>query len=167
LVIFLVLGKRLTPVGQLPWEFVEQVDKGVHLVATITDSVLVISGGVTRAGFASEAEAAKQFVPVGLLSRTLLETRAMSTRQNITNVRMLLWQGKINVDQMVVISSKGHEERVRYLFGEIWPEMLPYLSFQSVGECTSRDRVVHKILYWLTRLDRHERIFLPLKQLLF
>jgi uncharacterized SAM-binding protein YcdF (DUF218 family) len=147
--------------GNLPREFILQMEKAIQLLRQSPASAeLLISGGITRPGFPSEARAALYFVPQDLFFRVRLEEESLSTRQNIIFAKRLFHYQ--NADCVVVVTSRGHAWRARYLFRKLWPEM-KQVSFESVGGSGIRDRIAHAVLYALTVLDPDEDVFLPLK----
>lgn len=129
------------------------------------DPLLVISGGVTRPGLPSEAEGAMALVPENLRSVVRLEKKSLSTRQNLRFTRELLRDTRI--DSLIVVSGYGQEQRARFLFRTIWPEVFHKLSFESVGRDTFREYLLHKLLYLLTVIDPQEKVFLPMKKYVF
>jgi len=135
--------------------------------------LLVISGGVTRAGLPSEAEAGAVLVPFALgARRVLLEEKSQSTRQNIIFVKALLHDEDIAVDSMVVVCIPGQLDRAKYLFHELWPEL-----FETPGRIEFRTITIerqapgewlfHKLLFLLTYIDPNEKLFLPVRKLIF
>jgi hypothetical protein len=166
--IILVLGIRLLPSGKLEDKFIASIRRGVELMQTHREiglsSLLVISGGVTRPSFCSEAKAALDYIPEGLHPDVRLEERAATTRQNVRNVRELLVD--IPFDALHVISTPGHVARARELIQAEWPEALSRFHAEPVGTDSFWDKVTEKILGILMNMDRRERVFLPLRKLL-
>ena len=165
--IVLVLGKQLGRNGEVPDELVRQMEKAIKLMQTGKGDLLVIAGGVTLPGLPSEAEAAMTLVPEELKPRVRLETRSLSTKQNICFVKNLL--ADIRVGSIIVVSSPGHKKRTRWLFRREWPEAVGSLSFENVvvPQTVSQKilgRLIHEIIFLLTVLDPDERVFLPLKR---
>jgi uncharacterized SAM-binding protein YcdF (DUF218 family) len=127
-------------------------------------SLLVISGGVTRCGQVSEADGAYELVPVDLRPWVLLEKRSLSTRQNVLYTKALLKSQDVPVDDIIVLSLPVHERSVRFLFKQIWPEVLPRFRFQPIGTDPWWKWVEYAIYDVIRFIDREERFFLPLKK---
>lgn len=160
----MVLGKTVLPNGDAPWDLKLQMGKAVQLLENEESATLVLTGGVTRPGFRSEAEVAMAFVPYELQSRAWLEKRSMSTKQNIEHVRDHFMGESEMIDSIIVISTPGHELRTRFLFWKLWPKMLPRLSFENVGSESFGERLFHLLLFVVVAIDPEEKVFLPLKK---
>lgn len=128
------------------------------------DTVLVISGGVTRPNFPSEADVAASFVPDDLLERVFLEREAETTRQNVRFTKALL--ADVPIDSIRIVGSRGHIKRAHYLFQKIWPEVLPGLSCEPTGRRNVGSDIAHEILRIPMVIDPEEKIFLPVRKVL-
>lgn len=164
--VVLVLGKQLLPNGSLSKELKLQMRVAVEMMHAAVGNLLVISGGVTRPGFPAEAEVAAQLLPKRLYDSVLLEPTAMSTKQNVVNVKKLL--SEYDIARIFVVTSAGHRQRVFYCFKKYWPEIVPDLYFEDIElKQTWFEKIVHKAIYFMTVIDPNEKFFLPCKRLWF
>lgn len=156
----LVLGGRLLASGKASREFKKRMSAAVSLLAHGKADVLVISGGMTRIGFPSEAETGLALVPENLREKVLIETRSRSTLENIRYARGFL-EG-LAITSLVVVTSASHVPRARFLVKKFLPEMYAHTSFEGVGRATLAERVREFMLHCLAVIDPYNRVFLPL-----
>lgn len=162
---FLLLGKTLAKNGSIERDYEAQISMLAQLLRSNPGSFAVISGGVTRPNYPSEARVGFGRIPDDIRSRVTLEEKAMSTRQNIEYVRELVrarW-----ITQIIVVSSTAHSFRVEYLFWKYWPEAKYMLSFSPAYNSTIREWLLQIIIYGMIRLDPNERVFLRIKRAVF
>jgi hypothetical protein len=162
--VVLVLGDRLLPSGDVNDAFKARMCVGVSRLLRSRGDLLVISGGTTRAGFPSEAEASLSEVPPAMLPKVLLETRAKSTVENILYTKELL-DGKL-INSLTVVTSAAHVPRTKKIMKRLWADVYPKTSFKSVGRATRMERVVEFILRRLDTVDPKGRTIFRIKQLL-
>lgn len=91
-----------------------RVEKAVELYAAKQIKLLIMSGGIGRAGQASEGEVMKQFaVSNGIPTEDIIvENGATSTWQNIRNSRVILEQQ--NCTNTIAISDQYHLARIEF-----------------------------------------------------
>ena len=157
--IALVLGKQLSPSGAMTAEYVAQMQKAVSLLSADKVDIILITGGVTRAGFPSEAEVGLSKVPKELRTKVMLEKCSKSTSENIRFVLEML--GSSRITSMIVVGSTGQDRRTRFLIKRLWPEILPVTKFDSVPTTSAKEKVAHFVLYVLTLIDPDDEVFVP------
>lgn len=166
--IVLALGVRLRPTGHPGPRYMLRLEKAAKLMMRGDGDMLVLSGGRTRAGLPSEAEAGLMLLPDAVQRKTILETSAKTTSENIQRARRLLTKlGGQAVESLTVVTSTEHVPRVRCLVRQCWPEVYERTSFVGVGEPEFRERVREFVLGVLARIDPYDRVFLAIPRKIF
>jgi hypothetical protein len=169
--IILVLGYKLNPDGTMAQVFKDQVDRAVAVANSDVSSLIVITGGQTRAGFPSEAETALRYIthtfPTFPTERVLLETAARSTSEHPKLIRSLLQDNGIDVSKIIVSTRAFHVRRSRYLFRFHLPDMKDRLTFDAVGGVPLAERLKEIILLAVAHVDPHDQWLMPLLKYLF
>jgi hypothetical protein len=163
--IALVFGKKLLPTGEMSAEFKAQIDKALLLQSRDIVDFVVVSGGVTRKGFLSEAETALTYISRDRHSAVFIERHSKSTSENIEFVKRQM--GTFGIHLMIVISSTGHDSRIRYWVARLWPEICPTTAYASVPTTSIIEHLLQLVLYRLTVLDPDRKIFEPISHKLF
>lgn len=156
--IIIVLGHQLLPTGAPSVEFQARVQQGVLLLSQDQRAVLIISGGITRRGFPSEAEVGRAMVPPWLRARVRLETSSKATCDHPLFVQELLRGNAI--DSLTVVTSYDHALRARHIFARAWPGVVPVMKFRTVGSSTLVGQAREAILLLLAIIDRKNRVFI-------
>ena len=159
--IALVFGKKLLSDGELGEEYQAQILKAVNDLWNNVVDRAVVMGGVTRAAFPSEAEAALRYIPKALHPRVVLETDSKSTSENIQNAKLKLVA--FDIDEALVHTSKAHEVCVKRLLKQYWPEVADKAQYDGVPSGW-RSWIVHSIIYFCLLLDPNDKFFLPLQK---
>jgi uncharacterized SAM-binding protein YcdF (DUF218 family) len=165
-VLGLVLGYQLQPDGSPTTEFKANMSLATRLLQEKQVSRVIVSGGRTRPQFESEAVVGRNLVPADLQEKVWTEDQAMSTRQNFENCKAKLRAEDVTFGALKIICAPLHVKRARFLIQRYWSEAAPLIQFVTTDmKPTFRDVVVNKLIYWMTRIDPDEKVFLPLKRL--
>jgi uncharacterized SAM-binding protein YcdF (DUF218 family) len=169
--IILVLGYKLNPDGKMTAIFKDQIKRALQVTQSDASSMIVITGGQTRAGFPSEAEAALNYIneisPNFPRERILLETAARSTSEHPKLVRNLLVSNGISISHMVVNTRAFHVRRSQYLFRFHWSEIENLVTFDGVGDSPVSERLKEIILLGVAYVDPHDRWLMPILKYFF
>ncbi|GIW72697.1 MAG: hypothetical protein KatS3mg102_2239 [Planctomycetota bacterium] len=120
--VLVVHGEKLRPDGRLRRCFQARLQTALALARRMALDAIVISGGPTRAGLVSEAEAARHWLAERGLrppAPLVLEEHARTTSENVRCVRELLG-GRVPA-LLLVVSSRKRMPRVRLLWARLWP----------------------------------------------
>jgi hypothetical protein len=131
------------------------MEKGIFLMSQGAGDLLIISGGVTRVGFPSEAEVGFDFVPNNLRSITIIENKSTSTYENIRFIKPLL----PTVESLMVVTSRACIPRARLLVKRLLPE-ISSVSFVGVRS-TAREYMRELIRYHIAVIDPSEKTLIP------
>lgn len=166
--IVLALGVRLQSTGEPGPRYKLRLAKAAELLMSGTGDILVLSGGRTQAGLQSEAEVGLASLPEAVQRRTILETSAKTTSENIQHAKRLLTKlGGQAVGSLVIVTSTEHVPRVRCLVRQFWPEVYGRTSFVGVGEPEFCERLREFVLRILARVDPYDRVFLVIPRKIF
>lgn len=170
--VIVVLGNQLTADGQLVPCFKERLKAGFSELRHLPNALMVITGGQTRAGYASEAAVGLRYIMRHLLlntqkeaalgARILLETEALSTSEHPRLVRKLLADRGVSALDFVFVTSEHHVPRARRLFQKLWPNSQKQARWIGVvGHSTKRDWQRERLLRLLEILDPQETWLMP------
>ena len=162
--VILVLGKKLSASGKMSEEFKQQVENAIRLFLSGEADLIVFSGGVTRAGFCAEAEAAASMVPRELDGYFECETASKTTLENVVWSRELLKDFLIT--KLIVVTSRAHELRAKFLIRRFWPEVYPCTVYSGVA-ASPWQWIQNLVRYIPMRLYPDGRFFEPLVKRLF
>lgn len=149
------LGHKPNPDGSAP-KLYERVRRGVELYDKGGFDRLIISGGPTRPGMV-EADMAATHIKQELGRndiRLILEKTSRTTSGNIVKVEGLV--GTTSLERLVVIGSPIRRKRIMILFRKLWPEVMPVLEFEAVGNEGMGARLAELILTPLAHWDPEE-----------
>ncbi len=155
--VIVVLGNQLDKEGRLVAWFKERLKTGFDLLRNEPNSVMIITGGQTRAGFPSESEEGRRFLiehglgfgqaGAELGARILVETEARSTSDHPGLVRELLEREEIEAEEFIFVTSIHHVWRSRRLFQKYWTESQQKAEWVGVGHSTTIDWVLEVGFY--------------------
>lgn len=166
--VVLALGVGLRATGEPGPRYRLRLARAAELLMNGTGDILVLSGGRTQASLPTEAEAGLASLPEAVQKRTILETSAKTTSENIQHTKRLLTRfDEQAMESLVVVTSTEHVPRVRYLVRQLWPEVYDRTSFVGVGEPEFRERVCEFALRILARVDPYNRVFLAIPRKIF
>lgn len=109
------------------------------------DDVLIISGGITRPDFPSEAMVGLDFITKHSnfrLPKILLEKKSTTTGENIRFVKELLEEHKLRPDQIFVYHRQSALLKTKILYDQLWKGH-PELVFVPCVDTSGR---LHRIL---------------------
>ncbi len=169
--IILVLEYKLDRKGNCAPQFIERLKVAVTLAQSDKRSLLVITGGQTRAEFPSEAETAhqwiKRFYPE-LAPRVTCETEARSTAEHPQLIKKLLRILNINPRSITIVTNKVHVRRSEFLFRVHLPQWVNKIVFvRDVGQPKLSEGVIESILLLIAHIDPYERFILPCVKRIF
>jgi len=126
--IHILHGNQLEETGEMSAEYMIRAVKA--LTSADLNDTLIITGGVTRPGFKSEAEVGLNFInqqdhPV--LPRILLEKRSTTTGENIRFVKELLEQHGLRPSKIFVYHRESALIKAKILYDQLWsghPELV-------------------------------------------
>lgn len=154
-----VHGNQLEEDGSITAEFITRIMKA--LTAAKSTDIVIITGGVTRAGFKSEAEAASDFIfdlnrePLPII---LLEMKSTTSGENITMMRDLVIANKLSPNRFFVYHRSSAIPKTKILYRKLWLEC-KHITFRP---CWDSSGIIYRVLEYtlivfLAEVDPHEK----------
>jgi|SRR3989344_1638218 len=128
--LIIVHGEKLTSTGEISYSFKQRLDLAYNLSKRYDNSTIIVAGGHTRKKFPTEAYMGEEYLKnKGLSQEIILENKSRSTVENILFIKKHVKEN--NYNKIIVVSSKKHIPRVKYLYWRLWPSAYKKAEFDG------------------------------------
>ncbi|MFA6909484.1 MAG: YdcF family protein [Patescibacteria group bacterium] len=155
----IVHGEKPDSTCSIHREFIRRLDKAIKYAQKGTFDGIIITGGITRKNCPSEASMGAEYLRDKTGIPIIIEEASHTTIENIRFTKQLIAQ--YAPDTLTVVSSAKRMFRIKYLYGQLWPEMQGKFIFVSSSDSYSMFFFALEMIYLVyALLDIGER-FIP------
>ena len=161
--VIIVLGQLLHNDNSLRESLIHRLQGGLKLCQITSNSVIILSGGITKNNTLSEADAMNQWIDVNVSPlksynnvEIILEKESKNTIENALNCKDLLCHNCTTSTQspqsITIVTSDFHIPRTQCIFNHIFNEINPKITCKLIHHPT--DSLLNRIIYRPIRSDR-------------
>jgi len=160
--IAIVLGYKLEPDGSLHPYLKKRLDKAKDWLASNPSGLILITGGVTREGYVSEAKVSLAYLEEKGVSReaVLLEQEALATADHPALVKRVLREAGVLVGAVIIITGDYHLARSKRIFERQWHDLGP-VTWVPISGSKWTDWIKEGILNLIFTLDPESTYIMP------
>ena len=153
-------GNKLLPDGSLSLDMKNRIAAMLNLINNDSFDLVIVTGGKTRKGFVSEAEAILDDIQNIISTQILLEDKSRTTYENIKYLKDYL---DTNIcDEYIVITSKNSLRRFKYLYKKHLPEYFGKIRFVTANNENNLKTFIYECLLYVWQLfDPNEKLARP------
>jgi hypothetical protein len=143
-------------------DFLFILKRAIQLVNDNAVNLIIVTGGVTREGYLSEAEVGAEYLWANVAVPVCMEIHSTTFAENVMFMRRQFRGIEKNLEEVYVIARASvtdkEDSRLRFLYRRFWPQAAAVAEFVGTPHVEDfRSVVAEAILKVCARLDPGER----------